>query len=204
MVHSWLKRDEEEKKRLRKETIRPHVPLIKFRKGGLSASDMLILIFVGCLNCEVATHASDPRGGTTASVPSSGGGQASQKRAGSVVRTVKEHELPWRLQRKDIDEAEMAYINGHEHMEREGVGESEHHYLRAIFGARSLITINNLPTASVVKSSSLQIQRFWIQSLARLKMFRDTLGLERGSNSRLARTYKELNEERSSSSSLEN
>nr|CAD7442003.1 unnamed protein product [Timema bartmani] len=54
---------------------------------------------------------SNPRGGTTASVPSSGGGQASQKRAGSVVRTVKEHELPWRLQRKDIDEAEMAYIN---------------------------------------------------------------------------------------------
>ncbi|CAG2066858.1 unnamed protein product, partial [Timema podura] len=93
------------------QTIRPHVPLIKFRKGGLSASDMLILIFVGCLNCEVATHASDPRGGTTASDPSSGGGQASQKRAGTVVRTVKEHELPWRLQRKDIDEAEMAYIN---------------------------------------------------------------------------------------------
>nr|CAD7433788.1 unnamed protein product [Timema monikensis] len=72
---------------------------------------MLILIFVGCLNCEVATHASDPRGGTTASGPSSGGGQASQKRAGTVVRTVEEHELPWRLQRKDIDEAEMAYIN---------------------------------------------------------------------------------------------
>nr|CAD7405253.1 unnamed protein product [Timema poppensis] len=72
---------------------------------------MLILIFVGCLNCEVATHASDPRGGTTASGPSPGGGQASPKRASTVVRTVEEHELPWRLQRKDIDEAEMAYIN---------------------------------------------------------------------------------------------
>ncbi|XP_069683272.1 alpha-ketoglutarate dehydrogenase component 4 [Periplaneta americana] len=74
------------------QTIKPHVPLIKFRKGGLSAVDPR------STGAETSSHS----GG------SAGGGKKAQFTSRPVIE---DYQLPLRYRRQPLDEKEIAYIN---------------------------------------------------------------------------------------------
>ncbi|XP_063225149.1 alpha-ketoglutarate dehydrogenase component 4 isoform X2 [Bacillus rossius redtenbacheri] len=73
------------------QTVRPHVPLIKFRKGGLSGS---------------AAAVAEARG-----VTEPGPGPQPGRPAAATVHVISGGELPARLRRRPIDDFEIAYIN---------------------------------------------------------------------------------------------
>ncbi|XP_067001036.2 alpha-ketoglutarate dehydrogenase component 4 isoform X2 [Anabrus simplex] len=77
------------------QTIKPHVPLIKFRKGGLAVDDARV--------SGAVSHAP---------APPSGSGAAPQPAARVTSGVVLEdYQLPPRYQRKLLDEKEIEYIN---------------------------------------------------------------------------------------------
>ncbi|KAF7391754.1 hypothetical protein HZH68_011297 [Vespula germanica] len=76
--------------------VRPHVPLIKFRKGSLDR------VNVG------ASAAPSAASGTASSQQSSGRTTGHQV---TVLPTIDDIHLPARFQRRPIDEKEIEYIN---------------------------------------------------------------------------------------------
>ncbi|XP_076669316.1 uncharacterized protein LOC143369362 isoform X2 [Andrena cerasifolii] len=74
--------------------VKPHVPMIKFRKGGIN---------------RVTTGATTPSGQPGPAAPRQNKGATGPNV--TVLPTIEDIHLPPRLQRRRIDEKEIAYIN---------------------------------------------------------------------------------------------
>ncbi|XP_023705906.1 28S ribosomal protein S36, mitochondrial [Cryptotermes secundus] len=74
------------------QVIRPHVPMIKFRKGGASVTDTQV-------------------SGTSASQHAAGSAGAGKKPQVTLRPVIEDYQLPLRYRRQPIDEKEIAYIN---------------------------------------------------------------------------------------------
>lgn len=73
------------------QVIKPHVPMIKFRKGALSNMD--------------------PQGTGTPSQHATGSAGAGKKPQVTLRPVIEDYQLPLRYRRRPLDENEIAYIN---------------------------------------------------------------------------------------------
>ncbi|XP_017889071.1 28S ribosomal protein S36, mitochondrial [Ceratina calcarata] len=78
--------------------VKPHVPMIKFRKGGISRATAAPGITSAASSAQPAPSIPKPKTGATG--PNV-----------TVLPTIDDLHLPKRFQRRAIDEKEIAYIN---------------------------------------------------------------------------------------------